>query len=136
MSSHSAGNAIRAIHVIVTRPAHDALHWVQQLQQGGMAAEALPLIEIAPASAAADVQALKQAWQRLDRYAACMFVSGNAVEHFKENKAPAQEERAQAAINTIASPAPDPLPPALRFMAPGPGTVARAGRCGRARQAN
>jgi uroporphyrinogen-III synthase len=90
-----------------------------------MAAEALPLIEIAPASAAADVQALRQAWQTLDRYAACMFVSGNAVEHFfKENKAPAQEERDQEAINTIANHAPNRLPPALRFMAPGPGTVA------------
>jgi uroporphyrinogen-III synthase len=109
----------------VTRPAQDALHWVQRLQQAGMAAEALPLIEIAPASAAADVQALRQAWQTLDRYAACMFVSGNAVEHFfKENKAPAQEERDQEAINTIANHAPNRLPPALRFMAPGPGTVA------------
>lgn len=125
MSSRSAGSAIRAIHVIVTRPAQDALHWVQRLQQAGMAAEALPLIEIAPASAAADVQALRQAWQTLDRYAACMFVSGNAVEHFfKENKAPAQEERDQEAINTIANHAPNRLPPALRFMAPGPGTVA------------
>lgn len=116
MSTHS---------VIVTRPAQDALHWVQQLQQAGMAAEALPLIEIAPASAAADVQALQQAWQMLDRYAACMFVSGNAVAHFfKQNKAAAPEEQAQEAIKTIADCASDRLPATLRFMAPGPGTVA------------
>ncbi|MGH8847686.1 MAG: uroporphyrinogen-III synthase [Polaromonas sp.] len=107
--------------VIVTRPARDARHWVQQLQQGGVAAEALPLIEIAPAS---DVQALKQAWQTLDRYAACLFVSGHAVEHFfKENKAPAHELHAHDAIETIATMTQSRLPPALRFMAPGPGTV-------------
>ncbi len=108
--------------VIVTRPARDARHWVQQLQQGGVAAEALPLIEIAPAS---DVQALKQAWQTLDRYAACLFVSGHAVEHFfKENKAVAHESWAHDAIKKIASLTQNRLPPALRFMAPGPGTVA------------
>jgi len=116
---------IRTPPVIVTRPAQDALHWVKQLQQAGLAAEALPLIEIASASAAADRQALQQAWQTLDRYAACMFVSGNAVEHFfKQNSAQAQQEWAQEAIKTIAISAPNQLPPALRCMAPGPGTVA------------
>lgn len=116
---------IRTPPVIVTRPAQDALHWVQHLQQAGMAAEALPLIEIASVSTVADRQALKQAWQTLERYAACMFVSGNAVAHFfKQNKAVAQEGRAQEAINTIADCAPEKLPPALRCMAPGPGTVA------------
>ena len=34
-----------AAHVIVTRPARDAQRWVQQLQQSGFSAEALPLIE-------------------------------------------------------------------------------------------
>ena len=116
---------IRTPPVIVTRPAQDALHWVQQLQQAGLAAEALPLIEIASASAAADRQALRQAWQTLDRYAACMFVSGNAVEHFfKQNTAQAQQDWAQEAIKTIANAAPNQLPLALRCLAPGPGTVA------------
>lgn len=94
-----------AAPVIVTRPAADAQHWVRQLQEGGFAAEALPLIEIAPAS---DAAALAQARQNLGRYAACMFVSGNAVDYFF--KAPA-----------AAGPG---LPPSLRLMAPGPGTVA------------
>ncbi|WP_411886287.1 uroporphyrinogen-III synthase [Polaromonas sp. YR568] len=93
-----------AAPVIVTRPAQDAQHWVTQLRQAGFAAEALPLIDIGPAS---DTGALSQAWQNLDRYAACMFVSGNAVEYFF--KPP-----------TSAIPG---LPPSLRFMAPGPGTV-------------
>jgi uroporphyrinogen-III synthase len=94
-----------AAPVIVTRPAADADHWVRQLREGGFAAEALPLIAIAPAS---DSGALLQARQNLDRYAACMFVSGNAVEYFFK-------------AETAAVPS---LPATLRFMAPGPGTVA------------
>lgn len=101
------GAGVSTARVIVTRPARDAQRWVQQLQQGGFEAEALPLIEISPASAAPDVQALKRVWQTLDRYAACFFVSGNAVEYFFKQKE-----------------ALDEVPPGLRFMAPGPGTVA------------
>ena len=109
-----------AAHVVVTRPARDAQRWVQQLQLGGFSAEALPLIEIAPADDPAQVQALTQAWQGLNDYAACLFVSGNAVAHFfKGKEAPAQQLWAQAAINSIAG---QNLRP--RFMAPGPGTVA------------
>lgn len=96
---------VLAAPVIVTRPAADAQHWVQQLRQGGFAAEALPLIDIAPAS---DRGALAQARQTLDRYAACMFVSGNAVEFFFNPPLTAGRG----------------LPPSLRLMAPGPGTVA------------
>ena len=115
--------------VIVTRPAREAEHWVRQLRQCGLAAEALPLIEIAPASGRADVQALATAWKALDGYAACLFVSGNAVAYFFKGKtAPAPDLHAQPAINTIANaegvPALEGLPPDLRFMAPGPGTVA------------
>lgn len=111
--------------VIVTRPAHDATHWVQQLQQAGIDAEAFPLIEIAPVSGAASVQALNDAWQALRNYAACMFVSGHAVTHFfKGNTVLPQSALAENAINTIAIGAPRHIPPGLRFMAPGPGTVA------------
>jgi len=94
-----------AAPVIVTRPAQDAQHWVSQLRQAGFAAEALPLIDIAPAS---DAGALSQAWYKLDRYAACMFVSGNAVDYFFKSPSAAAAG----------------LPPSLRFMAPGPGTAA------------
>ncbi|MEO6016585.1 MAG: uroporphyrinogen-III synthase [Polaromonas sp.] len=112
---------------MVTRPAREAQHWVAQLQQAGIQAEALPLIDIAPA---ADTQALSQAWQALGSYTVCMFVSGNAVDYFfQEKTGPAQQIRAQSAINTIAQTAvgaatPVALPAAMRFMAPGPGTVA------------
>lgn len=106
--------------VIVTRPEQDAQHWVQQLQQGGFAAEALPLIDIAPAL---DTAALEGVWQTLGQYAACMFVSGNAVEYFfKQKMAAAHTGQAQVAINSIAN-ADTTLPAALRFLAPGPGTV-------------
>ncbi|MDB5869565.1 MAG: uroporphyrinogen-III synthase [Polaromonas sp.] len=111
--------------VIVTRPAPDAARWALQLQQAGFAAEAFPLIEIAPLSGAAQVQALGQAWQALHGYAACLFVSGHAVDHFfKPNTALAHIPCAQAAINTVADGASCEIPPQLRFMAPGPGTVA------------
>ncbi|MFZ2387717.1 MAG: uroporphyrinogen-III synthase [Polaromonas sp.] len=114
-----------AVRVIVTRPAGDAQRWVQQLQQGGIEAEALPLIEIAPASSASTVQALQQAWQTLDSYAASMFVSAHAVAYFfKENKAVTDVIREQSAINKIAKSNFEGLPQSLRFMAPGPGTVA------------
>ncbi|MEO6319679.1 MAG: uroporphyrinogen-III synthase [Polaromonas sp.] len=116
---------MRTARVIVTRPARDAALWVRQLQQAGIAAEAFPLIDIAPLSGAASVQALHDAWQALDDYAACLFVSGHAVEHFfKENTDFAQAASAQEVINSLESRAFQPVPPGLRFMAPGPGTVA------------
>jgi uroporphyrinogen-III synthase len=120
MAGAGVKTARAAPHVIVTRPARDAQRWVQQLQLNGFSAEALPLIEIAPADDPADVQALAKAWQRLNDYAACMFVSGNAVTHFFQGKeALAQQLWAQAAINSIAD-----KNSGLRCMAPGPGTVA------------
>ena len=111
--------------VIVTRPERECRHWVEQLQRSGFAAEALPLIEIGPADSPSDVQALQHAWGTLDGYAACLFVSGNAVSYFfKPNEPPAQIKHAQAAIKNVATMASASLPAPLRFMAPGPGTVA------------
>lgn len=118
---------LRPPRVLVTRPAQDARHWVAQLQRDGVAAEALPLIEIAPASGAASVQALAEARQAmaLGHYAACLFVSGNAVDYFfKSNLALAQQAPGQSAIENIANGMPGTGSSGLRFMAPGPGTVA------------
>ena len=111
--------------VIVTRPDHDADAWVAKLQQRGFNAQALPLIEIAAVSHPADTNALRQARADLGNYTACMFVSGNAVAHFfasvsKANAAADQSIRARAAPDNIAN---APLA-TLRFLAPGPGTVA------------
>jgi uroporphyrinogen-III synthase len=111
--------------VIVTRPEPDAGLWVEQLAQAGIPAEAFPLIDIAALSSAADAQALEQAWRGLDGYAACLFVSGHAVAHFfKQKMHLAHTARAQAAIDNVADDGSSAIPPRLRFMAPGPGTVA------------
>lgn len=107
--------------VMVTRPALDAGPWVQALEQAGVAAEVFALIDIGPVLGAADVKALETTWQALDRYAACLFVSGHAVTHFfQQNKLFAQAAPAQEAANNHLL----KIPPGLRFMAPGPGTVA------------
>ena len=67
------------MRVLVTRPRQEAHAWVDQLQQAGLEALALPLIEVMPA---ADPQAVLQAWQRIAGFNALMFVSGNAVDYF------------------------------------------------------
>ena len=134
--------------ILVTRPRSEAENWVSRLIQGGFAAEALPLIDIAPATDVNDVKALQHAWHTLDRYAACMFVSGNAVKHFFKQKVPKTHDIVDKyAINFIANVskvsgvtdghevlelferAPQSvrcadIPPQLRFLAPGPGTAA------------
>ena len=111
--------------VIVTRPASDARLWTAQLEHAGIAAEAIPLIDIAPLSGPADAQALNDAWRALDGYAACMFVSAHAVEQFfKEKRLFAQSGYAKMAINNVANDGVLQISPDVRFMAPGPGTVA------------
>lgn len=65
--------------LIVTRPDAQAGPWVQQLQQLGVPAAALPLIAIAPL---ADTAPLHQAWAGLAQQALVMFVSANAVQQF------------------------------------------------------
>lgn len=108
--------------VIVTRPARDAAHWVDELANSGFKAQALPLIEIGPVTDPAGTALLQNAWRDLNDYAACMFVSGNAVEYFfQQKKAVAQSNIALSAINSIAI---STLPASLRFLAPGPGTAA------------
>lgn len=69
--------------VIVTRPAHEAAAWVRDFQSAGLEAVALPLIAIAPAL---DVEPLRAAWARLADYAALMFVSATAVDHFFQQR--------------------------------------------------
>lgn len=111
--------------VWVTRPAADAGHWVEKLREGGFNAEALPLIDIAPVAGGEALAALQQARQGLDGYAACMFVSSNAVDHFfGMNRAAGPIFRAPYAINNVANDVPLIVPPGLRCLAPGPGTAA------------
>jgi len=111
--------------VWITRPLQEAALWVQQLQAHGFNAHALPLIEIAPVSDTQHLQALARAWQQLSGYTACMFVSANAVEHFfKQKSAKAPNFVEHIAIKKIANAMQLDVMSHLRFMAPGPGTVA------------
>jgi uroporphyrinogen-III synthase len=72
--------------VIVTRPAREAARWVDALRGAGIDAVALPLIVIAPLPHDA---AQHIARTSPDRYAALMFVSAAAVDHFFESRAAA-----------------------------------------------
>jgi uroporphyrinogen-III synthase len=107
--------------VIVTRPAREAAHWVQELQSRGIAAAALPLIAIRPASGTLAEQALQQARDTTAQYRALMFVSSNAVLHFFQDSAPnsplALMGKAPTAIKT-------------RVWSPGPGTAHSLQRAG------
>ena len=67
------------MRLIVTRPAAQAHPWVQALRDLGLQAQALPLIDIAPAP---DLAAVQAAWARLGNLALVMFVSANAVNQF------------------------------------------------------
>jgi uroporphyrinogen-III synthase len=77
----ATATATATVRLIVTRPAEQALPWVQQLQQQGCDAVALPLIHISPLP---NTQPLQQAWLHVQqgRYALVMFVSANAVQQF------------------------------------------------------
>ena len=104
--------------VIVTRPAREAAHWVEQLIARGHAAVALPLIAIGACTEPGARAAIAQARAQLGSYRAAMFVSGNAVDYFFEEKEPlALSTPAQTAIKT-------------RAWAPGPGTVRALLRAG------
>lgn len=87
--------------VIVTRPAREAAQWVSDLRGAGLDAVALPLIVIEPAT---DIEPLRMAWRQLADYAALMFVSATAVEHFFQHRGTA---------DSLAG---------CRFWATGPGT--------------
>ncbi|KLN55634.1 uroporphyrinogen-III synthase [Variovorax paradoxus] len=95
--------------VIVTRPAREAAQWADEFRAAGLDAAVLPLIVIEPA---ADAEPLRAAWKRLPDYAALMFVSATAVEHFFLHS-----EKGQRAIGP-------------RFWATGPGTARALLRAG------
>lgn len=88
--------------LLVTRPAREAARWVRELAAQGVAAQALPLIDIVPeplTGELADVRARLDAWQ------AVMFVSGNAVR------------------GLFPGGGADALAPGPRAWSPGPGTT-------------
>ena len=100
--------------LIVTRPQPEADRWVEQLRAQGVQAQALPLIEIGPASLPADQQAAAQARAQWQRYGAIMLVSGNAAQYFFD----------AATAQAINRQAPSAQP--TRVWSPGPGTARAA----------
>ncbi|MBC7955836.1 MAG: uroporphyrinogen-III synthase [Cytophagales bacterium] len=91
------------MRVLVTRPAAQASEWVRHLRAAGLQAEALPLIDIAPAP---DAAAVVLAWDALPTQAMVVFVSPNAATYF-----------------FAAKPAHATWPPAVVAASPGPGTT-------------
>ncbi len=97
------------MRLIVTRVQPQAQQWAQALCASGHEALALPLIET---RGLPDTSAIRKACLQLADYAAVMFVSAHAVNHFyKENKALALAGKALQATTT-------------RAWATGPGTSA------------
>lgn len=92
-------------HLVVTRPAFQAEAVVTALRGMGFEAQALPLIDIQPAT---DVALVHETWRALGRYDWVFFVSPNAVSQFF------------AAVPPGVAPA---LPPNLQVGALGPGTA-------------
>lgn len=91
------------MRVLVTRPAAQAGEWVRLLRAAGVQAEALPLIDIAPAT---DTAALEEAWQRLHGLGLVVFVSPNAATCFFAGR-----------------PSGARWPPQVLAASPGPGTT-------------
>lgn len=65
--------------VVITRPPQEAALWAAQLRERGIPSIVLPLLHIGTAP---DQDALRRTVDGLDRYAAVMFVSANAVQGF------------------------------------------------------
>ncbi|MGB3071721.1 MAG: uroporphyrinogen-III synthase [Ottowia sp.] len=99
------------MRVLVTRPAREAVHWVQGLAALGFDVQALPLIDIAPPP---EVAPLAVARQGLGSYAAVMFVSGNAVRGLLGASAGLKAMEPADVVRTIAR---------ARAWSPGPGTT-------------
>lgn len=68
-----------SVRVVVTRPQPQADEWVALLQREGVAAVALPLLDIHPLD---DMSPVRAAWGDLAEQHLVMFVSANAVAHF------------------------------------------------------
>ena len=103
-----AGGVARWRRLLVTRPAAEAVRWVEALQNHGWPAQALPLIDISEPVDLAAQAALAQQRQQWWQNDALMFVSAAAVQHF---------------FARGVAPVPAAHGLTTRFWAPGPGTA-------------
>ena len=106
--------------VLVVRPRAQALAWAAELAALGVAARALPLIEILPAPVPARVEAVFAEVETSGAQPVLVFVSPNAVHGFFEAAASARG----VAARSLAWPA------HAWAAATGPGTVAALHECG------
>ncbi len=110
------------VRIIVTRPALQAVQWVDALNAQGLCASSFALIEIADALSPAQRAQLHQRAAQAD---VCMWVSANAVSYFWKKKEQFSDvDTAKYAINSIVKNTPQ------RHWATGPGTVAALQDCG------
>lgn len=70
--------SLYGLHVVVTRPAHQAVHFCRQLQQAGAVPIAFPVIAV---EACTDSVAVLTALAGLDTYDTVIFISSNAVKY-------------------------------------------------------
>lgn len=71
-------DALHGLHVVVTRPSHQAQNFVRLLQAAGATPILYPTMAIAPP---ADPVAMQAGLAQLAEYDAVIFISANAVEH-------------------------------------------------------
>lgn len=70
------------LNIILTRPTHESLNWLEGLERAGYSAVNWPLIEITPINPAESGKDNAQVFNKLDTFDAMVFVSSAAVEHF------------------------------------------------------
>ncbi|MCW8195484.1 uroporphyrinogen-III synthase [Proteobacteria bacterium 005FR1] len=74
-------NNLQGLAIVITRPRAQALKWQKGLQAMGASTYLLPILEIAPVSDSAAVEAVKTRILALADYDKIIFVSQNAVQH-------------------------------------------------------
>jgi uroporphyrinogen-III synthase len=70
---------LRNLEIVITRPLAQAEKWQQQLHAAGARTHLLPVLEIAPLTSPAEIQAVKARILSLADYQKVIFVSQNAV---------------------------------------------------------
>ena len=72
---------LSGLHILITRPAAQALPWASQLENLGAKTSRQAMLEICPLSDTTSIQAAKNKIMNLDEYTKIIFVSQNAVNY-------------------------------------------------------
>lgn len=116
-----------AVPVLVTRPLREAQAWVRDLQAQGWTAQALPLIDIAPAPDAAAVAAAREALASCGAHSHAQGAAGSvaAPGGHPQPASAALQALMFVSANAVQGLLAPPLewPPSVRAWATGPGTT-------------